>query len=351
MMKRFLCLLVVCGLLPSVGGYAADAGEARAQGARRSVVLPDYCNTPDAMAVLADNSLILSAPNFTDPKSPGVLLKIAANDAVSLFSKLPAHPATGKVYPMGVRQAPSGDLYVADCQCMEKPPRISRLLRVRVAQGKPGAVEVVASGLSVANGVAIHGGFVYVTDSAIGGTADGAVASAVYRFRLDERDVQVQPDNDPHLVTTLKTRCKEIPVGADGIDFDEDGNLYVANCGDAVIEKIVLNESGKVVRQEVLTAPGQMKSADGLFYDRKSQRLYVADILANAIRAVTRDGRVETVAQNGDCDGSNGLLDGPSEVVVRGRELVAANFDRVFPGSVNTKSNTPHTLAVLPCDK
>lgn len=350
-MKRVLFLLVVCGLLLSVWGYAADAGEAPGQGPRRSIVLPDYCNTPDAMAVLADNSLILSAPNFTDPKSPGVLLKIAANDAVSLFCRLPAHPATGKVYPMGVRQAPSGDLYAADCQCMEKPPRISRLLRVRVAQGKPGAVEVVASGLSVANGVAIHGGFVYVTDSATGSTADGAVASAVYRFRLDDRDVEVKPNDDPHLVTALKTHCKQIPVGADGIDFDEDGNLYVANCGDAVIEKFVLDESGKVARQQVLTAPGQMKSADGLFYDRRSHRLYVADILANAIRAVTRDGRVETIAQNGDCDGSNGLLDGPSEVVVRGRELVAANFDRVFPGSVNTKSNTPHTLAVLPCEK
>lgn len=351
MMKSILCLLVVCGALLSVWGYAAEAGEARGQGPRRSIVLPDYCNTPDAMAVLADGSLILSAPNFTDPKSPGVLLKIVANDEVSLFSKLPAHPATGRVYPMGVRQAPSGDLYVADCQCMEKPPRISRLLRVRVAQGKPGAVEVVARGLSVANGVAIRGGFVYVTDSATGNTADGATASAVYRFRLDDRDVEVKPNDDPHLVASMKTRCKEIPVGADGIDFDEQGILYVANCGDAVIEKIVLGESGKVVRQEVLTAPGQMKSADGLFYDRKSQRLYVADILANAIRAVTREGRVETIAQNGDCDGSNGLLDGPSEVVVRGRELVAANFDRVFPGSVNTKSNTPHTLAVLPCEK
>lgn len=347
-MKRVLCLLVVCGVLGSMSGYAA---EVRGQGPRRSIVLPDYCNTPDAMAVLADGSLILSAPNFTDPKSPGVLLKIATNDEVSLFSKLPAHPATGRVYPMGVRQAPSGDLYVADCQCMEKPPRISRLLRVRVAQGKPGAVEVVARGLNVANGVAIQGDFVYVTDSSTGKTADDAVASAVYRFRLDERGVEVKPNGDSHLVATLKTHCKEIPVGADGIDFDEQGILYVANCGDAVIEKMLLGESGKVARQEVLTAPRQMKSADGLFYDRKSRRLYVADILANAIRAVTREGRVETVAQNGDCDGSNGLLDGPSEVVVRGRELVAANFDRVFPGSVNTTSNTPHTLAVLRCEK
>jgi sugar lactone lactonase YvrE len=217
-----------------------------------------------------------------------------------------------------------------------------------VAGGRPAGVEVVADGLSMANGVAIREGYVYVTDSATGRTADGAVASAVYRFRLDEHDVQVKPgDEDPHLVATLKTLSKDIPVGADGLDFDERGRLYVANCGDATIEKIVLDEAGKVVRQEPLTAPGLMKSADGLFYDQPTQRIYVADILANAIRAVTLDGRVETVAQNGDCDGSGGLLDGPSEVIVRGRELVAANFDRIFPGCVNTQTDTPHTLAVI----
>ncbi|NUQ61336.1 MAG: alpha/beta fold hydrolase [Pirellulales bacterium] len=323
-------------------------GTIRNSGARRSIVLPGYCNTPDAMAVLPGGEIILSAANFTDPTSPGVLLKIAPNDEVSLFCRLPVHPETGRVYPMGVRQAPSGDLYVADCQGLEKPPRISRLFRIRVAGGKPASVEVVARGLSMANGVAIRDDHVYVTDSATGPTADGAVASAVYRFRLDERDAQVAPGGgDPHLVATLKTLSKDIPVGADGIDFDERGNLYVANCGDAIIERIVLDQAGKVVRQEPLTAPGRMKSADGLFYDRATQRIYVADILANAILAVDLGGRVHAVVQNGDCDGTGGLLDGPSEVVVRGRDLIAANFDRIFPGCVNTKTNAPHTLAVI----
>jgi len=320
----------------------------RAGAGRRAIQLPDYCNTPDAMAVLADGSLILSVPNFTDPTSPGVLMKIGPDDEVSLFCKLPLHPQTGRAYPMGVRQAPSGDLYVADCQCMDETPHNARLLRVRVANGKPGDVQVVANGLNVANGVAIRDGFVYVTDSARGNSADGAVTSAVYRFRLDELNVQIKPGNDdPHLVTTLKTVCKEIPVGADGIDFDERGLLYVANCGDGTIERIALGAAGKPVRQEVLARPGSMRSADGIFYDRQTQRIYVADILANAIRSVTLDGRVETVAQNGDCDGSGGLLDGPSEAVVRGGELVAANFDRVFPGCVNTKPDKPYTLAVM----
>jgi sugar lactone lactonase YvrE len=343
--QHLLGSIIVFGLATAAAEiYAGDSDHGR----RHAIVLPDYCNTPDAMAVLADGSLILSVPNFTDPSSPGVLMKISPRDGVSLFCKLPIHPETKHVYPMGVRQAPSGDLYVADCQCMDGKPNTSRLMCVRVTNGNPGQVEVVARGLSVANGVAICDGFVYVTDSSTGKTADGAVISSVYRFRLDERDVAIRPDgSDLHLVSTQKTVSKEIPVGADGIDFDEQGNLYVANCGDAVIERIVLAPTGRVVTQQVLTPAGAMKSADGLFYDHRSRRLLVADILANAIRAVSLDGRVETIAQDADNDGSAGQLDGPSEVVARGDELIAANFDRVFPGCVNTKPDKPYTLAVI----
>src|SRR5512136_264910 len=110
----------------------------------RAIVLPDFCNTPDAMAVLDDGSIILSVPNFTDPTSPGVLMKIAPDDRVSLFAKLPLHAQTGRVYPMGVRQAPAGDLYVADCQCMDVTDNNSRLLRVRVVDGQAAGVTVVA---------------------------------------------------------------------------------------------------------------------------------------------------------------------------------------------------------------
>jgi len=301
------------------------------------------------MAVLADGAIVLSVPNFTDPTSPGVLMEISPSDEVSLYLKLPPSPKTGRVYPMGIRQAPSGDLYVADCQALEVPKGGSRLLRVHVENGEPKSVSVVARGFDVANGVAIHGGYVYLTDSAIGTADDGAVLSGVYRFGLNETNVQIAPGGkDPHLAATLKTYSKEIPVGADGIDFDHQGNLYVANCGDATIEKLVLDANAKVISQTVLAKSAKMKSADGIFYDRGTQRIYVADILANAIHAVSLEGRVETVTQNGDCDGSGGLLDAPSEAVVRKGELVAANFDRVFPGAVNTKPGKPYTLAVIP---
>jgi len=48
-----------------------------------------------------------------------------------------------------------------------------------------------------------------------------------------------------------------------------------------------------------------------------------------------------------DCTGANGLLDGSSEAVVRGNDIIVANFDRVFPGSVNTESDKLYTLSVI----
>lgn len=315
---------------------------------KSQIDLPDYCNTPDAMALLTDGTIILSVPNFTDPTSPGILMNISNDNEVSLYSKLPAHPVTGRVYPMGIRQAPSGDLYVADCQVTENPKGHSRLLRVHVKDGKPTEVSVVAEGLDVANGVAIRDGFVYLTDSVIDKLDDGAVLSAVYRFKLDEQNVKVQPGGkDPHIIATMKTYDKDIQIGADGIDFDAKGNLLVANCGDATIEKIVFDDNGKEIERTVFGDADLMKSSDGIFYDTKTDLLYVADILNNSIVTVTPDGKIAVVAKNGDSTGANGLLDGPSEAVVRGNEIIVANFDRVFPGSVNTNPDKPYTLSVI----
>lgn len=38
--------------------------------------LPDYCPTPDGMAIAADGSLILACPNFADQSKPACLMRI-----------------------------------------------------------------------------------------------------------------------------------------------------------------------------------------------------------------------------------------------------------------------------------
>ena len=89
----------------------------------------------------------------------------------------------------------------------------------------------------------------------------------------------------------------------------------------------------------------------GILGPNGSGKTTLLRLLAGMLRpesgAVTLDGRVETVAQDGDNDGSAGQLDGPSEAVARGQELIVANFDRVFPGCVNTQPDKPYTLAVI----
>ncbi len=133
------------------------------------ILLPDSCNTPDGLELLPDGSLLLAAPNFTDDSSPGVILKITPGNRVEHYYVPATHPESKKVHPMGIR-ARSGDLYVADCH--RDPRRRLASLRIAVRDGKPVRTIVVATGLNVANGVAIRDGHVYLTDSNIGTRGD-----------------------------------------------------------------------------------------------------------------------------------------------------------------------------------
>jgi hypothetical protein len=342
-MKPFFTTLVFFIL---VGGVAAADSQYSAP-----ILLPDYCNTPDALEILDDQSVIVSVPNFTDDLSPGVLVKIDPANQVSLFWRLPKHPKTGKVYPMGIRQAKNGDLYTADCQILLEPNQ-SRVLRVVMKDGRPQETIVVARGLNCANGVAVRGDWVYVTDSITDAT-ESPIESGLLRFGLDERDVELKLPlrDDPHFVASWKTKNKVIAVGADGITVDSRGNLIVANCGDGELYKVELDEAGNVKSNRLFVPSGSIVSADGIYCDRRDDTVYVADVLANAIRAVSADGTVRTVCENGDTDGADGSMDGPSEAIVRGDELIISNFDRVFPGAVNTKPDKPYTMSIFKLKK
>lgn len=346
--QQIVFLSVFAGLAVLGSGVDRRAGAAESSRYAPPILLPDSCNTPDGLELLPDGSLLLAAPNFTDDSSPGVILKITPGNQVEHYYFPATHPESKKVHPMGIRAARSGDLYVADCQ-IGIPAGGSRLLRIAVRDGKPVRTIVVATGLNVANGVAIRDGHVYLTDSNIGPRGDRTL-SAVFRFRLDEHDVVMQRplSGDPHCIAVFETKSREIPVGADGIAFDRHGNLFVANCGDAFLYKLVFGAQGKLASVSEFARHPEMRSADGLSYDPRTDTIYVADVLKNAIFTVSLAGDVRLLCANGDTDGADGSMDGPSEAIVRGSELIISNFDRVFPGSVNTESGKPHTLSVFP---
>jgi hypothetical protein len=316
--------------------------------------LPEFCNTPDGMTLLPDGNIILSVPNFNDQSAPPVLVKITKDNATVLFYKLPPHPETGRIGPMGIRVAPSGDLYLADNQLFHHTDGKSmlygksRLLRIPVTDGQPGEPVVVAAGLNVANGVDIFKGYVYLTETIL--VPDSKpLLSGVFRFRLDEQGVVLKTPlpQDPHLIATLKTHHKTIPFGADGLAFDSRGHLFVGNFADGTLHKIVMDPSGKVVSNTVFAKAENLKSCDGMVCDRRTDKLYVADLVGNAVRVVAPDGSVRTLAQSPDGDGATGGLESPCETLLRGDELIVSNMDFLLDGGVNTRAEKPYTLSVI----
>jgi len=292
------------------------------------------------MALAPDGSIVLSCPNFNDPSHPAVMLRIDKDDQVSEIMRLPVHPKTKRVGPLGVDVGPDGHLYIADNQSDWVETPSSRLLRVVMANGKAVRCETLVEGFVQCNAVCVRDGYVYVTETKLKPQATPLV-SGVYRFRLADLDpaspVKLKPaGDDPHLLTTCETKNPDRRIGANGMGLDADGNLYYCNFGDAQILKVTFDADGKVASQEVF--------AEGKF-DPVSGDIYVADFDGNAVHQVDgKTGKVTTLAKNGNTTGAGGELDRCSEVCLRGRRLYVANID--LPHADN-KYDKPHTISVI----
>ena len=316
--------------------------------------LPDSCNTPDGMTLDAKGNIILSVPNFNDDSSPSRLMKIDPQNRITEFYRLPVHPETGKVCPMGLDFGPDGHLYVADNQYFASGKKFkSRLLRIVMSKGKPVRCETAVDGFKVANAVIWRGDEVFVSDTIIDEKPD-PMLSGIYRVKLSEcraKPLQLLPDaKDPHLIAKIWLQHKGGGFGADGLTFDKDGNLYCGNFHDGTVHKITFDAKGKVTSNTIFAKHPKMTCCDGIFYDETDDVIYVADMICNGVQKVDMNGRVTTIARNGDTDGTGGLIDQPCEVIVRGRELIVVNMDWPFPGIVNTTFDKPYTLSVIQLD-
>jgi len=176
------------------------------------------------------------------------------------------------------------------------------------------------------------------------------LTSAVLRFKLGEENVQLKTPlkDDPHIIATFKSYNRDWLFGADGIEFDRKGNLFVGLFGDGVMHKLTFDQDGKVKSNEVFAkAPGLLINCDGMHRDA-ADNLYVADSAANAIRIIHPNGAIDTLAENGDVtDKLTGQLDQPCEALVRGKEVIVSNMDWPFPKFKNTKFQMPATLSVI----
>jgi sugar lactone lactonase YvrE len=346
--------MFLCGLVMA----SAMAGCSSAPKAELLVVLPDYCNTPDGMCLMPDNSIIVSIPNFNDETKPPLLMKITADGKAEKFYEFPT-PYPGlpagidRIGPMGISRAPSGDIYFADMMYMKDKNQKSRLWKLVLKGGKVDKMVLVASGFNVANGIAFNGGYCYVTESVLEEDSH-PLTSAVMRFRIDEENVALKTPlkSDPHIIATFKSNNEDWRFGADGIEFDSKGNLFVGLFGDGIMHKITFDKDGKVKSNEVFAkAPGKLINCDGMRRDA-DDNLYVADSAANAIRIIRPDGNVETLFANEDVtDKRTGQLDQPCEALVRGNEIIVSNMDWPFPKFKNSKHQMPATLSIIKLKK
>ena len=351
-----LLAVLVCGALVSCKksaeesphGYVPQSECPALTESKLLVELPDICPTPDGMAMDSEGNIIVACPNYGDQSKPAVLMKIDKGNKASLWTHVPTHADTGVACPMGIAFGPDGDLFVCDNQGWVKPNDKGRILRLTIRDGKVVKTIVVADGLAHPNGIRVHKGKLYVTQSMLPKIESEQLASAVYRFDIDDENVKVSNTRDDQsLLIEFKTLNMDCQYGLDGLVFDKEGNLYVGNFGDGTIHKITFDAQGNVASNGIYAKDKCMRTTDGICMD-DAGNIYVADFSENAVCVVRPGGKVEVLARSPDCDGSKGGLDQPGEPIVRGNQLVVTCFDKVTgPDKVNTAHDKPYTIAYI----
>ncbi len=327
--------------------------------------LPDHFNSPASGASDKLGNIYFSSPNLHNdlvektggkPALP-TLGKITPKNELSIwyqFKKEDALPDSGLSAPMGIAFGPDGHLYVADLQLwFPNGEGKSRLLRIRVENGEAKSLEVVATGFMFPNGIVWKGNDLYITDTNIYTDQGNYTISGVYKVALSElnadKPVQIArytdgKNLDPHLFERFVSNG-HLGFGANGIAIDDDGHIYTGIMDDGTIMKTTVDANGNKIKSYVFSQG--LTGPDGMVWDPKRQLFFIADLFANAVYSIYLTGKLTVLAQNGDTNGQIGELDAPSEVIVRGNELIVLNFVAVFDfdDMVNKSSQPPYTLA------
>ncbi|MDO4568902.1 MAG: hypothetical protein Q4D38_00790 [Planctomycetia bacterium] len=349
---------------------------------RLHITLPDSCPVPDGMTIEETTGKIyLNVPNFAprgeDGKktTPALLCVFDKEKNFEVLLEYPVHEKSGEIGPMGLDFGPDGNLYVCDNQFFTPPNATwaSRILRVEMKDGKPtGKVETVVEGLRLANAILFHDGYVYVSDTNLAAPEDCFGCGCIWRFTQDElvgatETIKVDPtikdkkpvDSHVWVVGITKKIGRGDNSGFDGIAWAW-GALYTGNFGDGVMYRVEPAEAGSgAICDGILFAADDAKvqkvlddetlhCCDGIFYDSATDKIYINDSQANAIRTLNKNHVANWLWVNDDTNGDEGLLDQPAECVAYDGVLYIANFDWAFPGLKNTTSvDKPYTISAI----
>ena len=306
------------------------------------ISLPDYCPVPDNMAVSPDGNLTLTCPNFKGGKE-GVIVTITQDKKVTKLASLSGREDGLIGKPMGLDYAPDGSLYV----CNNQGKGQGQVLRLTFKDGVVDSTQVIASGIRP-NGLKYSNGHVYVTQPKMPKLSGKNVVGGVFRFKVSDRNVVVSgKENDPYLVFTAETTNPQRKAGLDGLTFDKAGNLYVAEFGDATIYKLIIDEKGTIIKDELYAQLPQNTGIDGMLMD-ESNNLYVVGFSLNQLIKVDAKRNIKILAEYPDNDGSNGELDQPVDLCFFDGKLLISNFDSMSaPGMVNKSHSKPYTISYI----
>ena len=260
--------------------------------------------------------------------------------------------------PTGLAFDARGDLFIADG---------ARIVRLRPSAANPPTATVFATDVPGANGVAFdRRGKLWVSD---GGTAQGrvwrigddGVPTEVFRVQPMANDVNVVAGvggvgRDPRglppgtITITPTGRAAANTLGsqhlvANGLAFDRDGTLFVADTARGAIWRVALDHRGRVQSptgcdetftantlclDNVLPEHPYLEGVDGIALDRDGN-IIAAVNERNAIVVVTEKGRVLELFQNPIDPASRlrntGPMEFPTSPVIVGRTLCVTSSD------------------------
>lgn len=360
-MKKFYILVLL------VIGLSAINAVAEPLKPELFLPLPEAFNSPASTDFDKEGNIYFTSPNFHNdaliksgeikrPAAP-TIGKIDKNNKLTTwytFKPGDMEKATAKVAPMGIAFGPDGHAYVADMQMWFDDRYKSRILRINVKDGKAVGTDVVATGFLFPNAVVWKGDDLFVSDTVLK-SGKGKHISGIYKINIKElnpaRPARLKPyinenDKDPRLFETFVSNGK-LHFGANGLTVDGKGNLYTSIMEEGSVHKTTMDKNNEKINT-TLFAEG-MIATDGLKWDSTTNKIYITDLFANAVYCIDMNGKVELLAQNGDTNGSDGGIDGPSELIVRGNQVIIMNFDAVFdsPEMVNKRADKPFTLSII----
>jgi sugar lactone lactonase YvrE len=266
----------------------------------RTVVVESIAADRNGMLYVADR--VTGNILRVDPKAPAPVV-VARIEARDIQGRRVNADASGLAFDA------QGDLFVAAGPFAE-------VMRVRAAElnpSKPGLAQTWATGTAGANGIAFdRQGNLFVA-----GGASGVVFRVAAGGGAAQPAVQIEK-----FVRTLPDGKTLQQIVANGLAFDAQGVLHIADTARGALWKVAMGADGKGAAPVLLVQNVLLEGADGMAFDRAG-RLWVASNEINAVVAVTPAGAVQPIARNA----SAGPLEFPSGIAFVGDRAYVSNFD------------------------